>query len=54
MAQQPFYRLPDKRSTAAGVGLGLALARRWARELGGDLVVQPSSQGAQFALFIPA
>ena len=37
-----------------GVGLGLALARGLARDLGGDLVLDPSSpDGACFKLTLP-
>jgi signal transduction histidine kinase len=41
--------------TAGGVGLGLALARRWARLLGGRLTLQPPSAegGACFRLQLP-
>jgi signal transduction histidine kinase len=41
--------------TAGGVGLGLALARRWARLLGGKLVLCPGrdSTGACFQLGLP-
>lgn len=35
-----------------GVGLGLALARRWARQLGGDLIAR-SGPGGRFELLIP-
>jgi signal transduction histidine kinase len=40
--------------TTGGVGLGLALAKRWARLLGGCLVLRPVSQGACFRLELPA
>jgi signal transduction histidine kinase len=41
--------------TAGGVGLGLALARRWARLLGGQLTLQggPVGRGACFRLELP-
>lgn len=38
----------------AGHGLGLAIARRIARQHGGDLVCEPSQNGAVFRLQIPA
>jgi signal transduction histidine kinase len=37
-----------------GVGLGLALARGLARDLGGDLRLAPAAIGAAFALALPA
>jgi signal transduction histidine kinase len=44
----------DAAQSAPGVGLGLALSRRLARSLGGDLRIHSnSSQGACFALTIP-
>jgi signal transduction histidine kinase len=44
----------DAAQSAPGVGLGLALSRRLARALGGDLRMHSnSSQGACFALTIP-
>jgi signal transduction histidine kinase len=40
--------------TAPGVGLGLALSRRLARELGGDLrLEQGTTRGASFVLTLP-
>lgn len=36
-----------------GVGLGLALARGLARDLGGDLTLAPRSPGAAFVLLLP-
>jgi signal transduction histidine kinase len=40
--------------SAPGVGLGLALSRRLAREMGGDLVLEPANGvGASFALRLP-
>jgi signal transduction histidine kinase len=43
-------------STGGGVGLGLALARRWARLLGGKLTLAPAPAegGACFRLTLPA
>jgi signal transduction histidine kinase len=44
----------DAANSAPGVGLGLALARRLARALGGSLEWQPSRQpGAEFVLTLP-
>ena len=40
--------------TGGGVGLGLALARRWARLLGGELTLRPTAGGACFRLSLPA
>jgi signal transduction histidine kinase len=42
-------------TTAGGVGLGLALARRWARLLGGRLALRAASPegGACFQLYLP-
>ena len=39
--------------TKPGVGLGLALCRRLAREMGGDLRVEPADPGARFVLVLP-
>lgn len=39
--------------SAPGVGLGLALCRRLARELGGDLALESSDAGACFKLTVP-
>lgn len=36
-----------------GVGLGLALSRRLARQLGGELRVEPAEPGARFVLTVP-
>lgn len=40
--------------SAPGVGLGLALSRRLARQLGGRLVLERNGGGATFALLLPA
>ena len=39
--------------SAPGVGLGLALSRRLARAMGGDLTHTPSAAGARFELKVP-
>lgn len=39
--------------TTGGVGLGLALAQRWARLLNGSLSVKPTDAGACFRLSLP-
>jgi signal transduction histidine kinase len=48
---------PGWRGSAAtdtdGAGLGLALARRLARSVGGDVIVTPSDRGGRFELEIP-
>jgi signal transduction histidine kinase len=53
------YRRGDTESTPAtgGIGLGLSLSRSWARLLGGNLELVPSSgaeQGARFRVRLPA
>ena len=44
----------DAAHSAPGVGLGLALCRRLARELGGDLRYEPTADGACFVLSLRA
>jgi signal transduction histidine kinase len=52
---QPFTKSSrDAANSAPGVGLGLALSRRLAREMGGDLTLQPRpGDGACFVLSLP-
>ncbi len=51
---RPFRRGGQADVTAGGVGLGLALARSWARLLGGELILTSgASQGACFRLELP-
>jgi two-component system OmpR family sensor kinase len=45
-----YHRLDN---STPGHGLGLAIARRIAREHGGDLVCRPSVTGAEFSLTLP-
>lgn len=52
---QPFRRSPDsRRPQAPGVGLGLALSRQMARQMGGDLrLARNGPGGAAFELRLP-
>ena len=52
---EPFFRLPGASEQAGGVGLGLALVRRIARQHGGEVVctARPGG-GARFVLTLPA
>ena len=52
---RPFRRGRGADVAAGGVGLGLALAQRWARLLGGSLTLEncPSRSGACFRLELP-
>jgi signal transduction histidine kinase len=48
---QPFHKSANEAANSApGVGLGLALSKRLAREMGGDLRYEANGQGACFAL----
>jgi signal transduction histidine kinase len=53
---RPFRRGRSADVTAGGVGLGLALALRWSRLLGGRLTLQarPAGSGACFRVELPA
>ncbi|MEM9461898.1 MAG: HAMP domain-containing sensor histidine kinase [Myxococcota bacterium] len=51
---EPFAKARAHASgTKPGVGLGLALCRRLARQLGGDLRVEAANPGARFVLTMP-
>jgi len=51
---RPFAKIgPREARKAPGVGLGLALCRRMARALGGDLTFDPAGPGAAFVLRLP-
>ena len=51
---QPFEKsATDAAHSAPGVGLGLALCRRLAREMGGDLTLEKAGKGACFAFKLP-
>ncbi|HEY2881769.1 MAG TPA: ATP-binding protein [Pirellulales bacterium] len=52
---QPFRKSArDAAYSAPGVGLGLALSKRLAQQMHGDLRFEPTADGACFALFLPA
>ena len=49
-----FRRSPDSREQASGIGLGLAIARSYARAHGGDLLYAPRRpHGSSFELVLP-
>lgn len=48
---EPFFR---GSAETPGVGLGLAISRAVARQMGGDLVLVPVAQGTTFRLSVPA
>lgn len=48
---EPFYR---GSIDTPGVGLGLSISRAVARQMGGDLVIQPAVQGSTFRLTLAA
>jgi signal transduction histidine kinase len=48
-----FQRSDAARQTGTGAGLGLSIARLYARAHGGDLVYAPDAEGARFDLVLP-
>jgi signal transduction histidine kinase len=48
-----FERFARSESAATGSGLGLSIARTYARAHGGDLVYHPHDRGARFELILP-
>jgi signal transduction histidine kinase len=50
-----FFRAPGMEGVTSGAGLGLAISRRFARALGGDIVLDgAAAEGARFTLWLPA
>lgn len=50
----PFTKSSEEAArTAPGVGLGLALCRQLAQQLGGELICAPGTDGARFVLRLP-
>jgi signal transduction histidine kinase len=47
------YQVIEAAATAPGVGLGLALCRRLAKQLGGQLEVTDSKDGTSAVLHLP-
>ena len=51
---EPFAKArADEHGTKPGVGLGLALSRRLARQLGGELSIEDADPGARFVFSVP-
>ena len=52
--QQRIFERFEQAHTGGGAGLGLAIARRLARTMGGDItLVSVPGQGARFTLSVP-
>ena len=52
---EEFYRVPGDSARAEGTGVGLAISRRTARLLGGDLTVTSTpGRGSTFVLWLPS
>jgi signal transduction histidine kinase len=50
-----FFRTPAARAAAPGAGVGLAMSRRVARLLGGEITADgENGRGATFTLWLPA
>ena len=50
---QEFYRMNGSSRRAAGFGVGLAISRRLARLMGGDITVNGGPEGSTFSLRLP-
>lgn len=50
---EEFFRIPDLRGAASGHGIGLAVSRRTARLMNGDVTIEDAEPGSTFTLWLP-